>query len=248
MDKEKYFQTSEKLGLPNRCPILSYCSRRAWTIYFLNRYIDDDRQNDVISKLIEEGEISTDFEKTCIPIQGELPGGALGQNNGYFHDLCPEVNLFDRMNAMDVFRGTACASGSYDFEGKPDHIIREAKHFSQCPEFSKYVFDLRIPGLTKNLSMERIKPKDCYTYLMYDKRDCLYKIGISHNPNYREKTLQGQQPQIDLLAVKKFQSKVFAKNLETELHLKYKEKRIRGEWFRLSHEDVSEIQKSLSAN
>ncbi len=38
MNKTEYFVESLAQGLPKRCPILDYCQRRMWTIYFNNNY------------------------------------------------------------------------------------------------------------------------------------------------------------------------------------------------------------------
>lgn len=74
------------------------------------------------------------------------------------------------------------------------------------------------------------------TYLMVDGNG-FYKIGKSFNPEIREQTLQSQNPTIDLIAF-------LEKDIERELHLKYKYKRKRGEWFSLSKEDVNFIIKN----
>jgi hypothetical protein len=69
---------------------------------------------------------------------------------------------------------------------------------------------------------------------MKDSHNNLYKIGKSKNPEIREKTLQSEKPSISII-------KVFNKNIENELHLKYEKQRIRGEWFNLSNIQVKYI-------
>lgn len=76
------------------------------------------------------------------------------------------------------------------------------------------------------------------TYLMIDGNG-YYKIGKSFNPEIREKTLQSQNPTIELIAF-------LNKDIEKELHLEYKNKRKRGEWFSLSKEDVKFIIKKYN--
>ncbi len=76
--------------------------------------------------------------------------------------------------------------------------------------------------------------KPTMTYLMVDDRDGLIKIGCSTNPQFREATLQGQAPQIRLLAV-------CGDNVERLLHKLYAPHRVRGEWFRLTEDQVSSI-------
>lgn len=72
------------------------------------------------------------------------------------------------------------------------------------------------------------------TYLMVEKTTNYVKIGTSINPNKREHTLQSQKPDIELYAVS---------NLDVEkiLHDKFKSVRIRGEWFKLSKDDIDSI-------
>lgn len=78
----------------------------------------------------------------------------------------------------------------------------------------------------------------CYTYLMKDTSNGYYKIGMSNNPTYRERTLQSEKPTIELVHSRKFCDRKKARNHEKELHEKFKSKRIRGEWFDLDIKDV----------
>ena len=72
------------------------------------------------------------------------------------------------------------------------------------------------------------------TYLMKDLKTGYIKIGCSANPRFREKTLQAEQPRIVLL-------KVCDENVEKLLHKAYANKRKRGEWFKLSKEELQSI-------
>lgn len=76
------------------------------------------------------------------------------------------------------------------------------------------------------------------TYLMLNERNLYIKIGSSRNPVIREKTLQSEEPEITLIAVSFEGGGVL---LERELHRRYAEKRLRGEWFNLSAEDVEQL-------
>ncbi len=80
------------------------------------------------------------------------------------------------------------------------------------------------------------RKKNTYLYVMIDKRTGYYKIGRSKDPSYREKTLQSDAPDIELL----FHYEAYT-NQEKELHQKYAEKRVRGEWFQLDENDLEEI-------
>jgi len=81
---------------------------------------------------------------------------------------------------------------------------------------------------------ERYGEESKKTYLMKDKCNNYYKIGVSKNPKYREKTLQSEKPTIEMV-------KVWDKNIESHLHDKYKRQRIRGEWFNLTPIQVKYI-------
>ena len=72
------------------------------------------------------------------------------------------------------------------------------------------------------------------TYLMRDNRNGYHKIGYSKEPFNREKTLQSENPDTQLL----FFCNSF---IETELHNTFKTFRIRGEWFNLTDDQVLEV-------
>jgi len=98
-------------------------------------------------------------------------------------------------------------------------------------------------SLTNNNLMQS---EECYVYLMIDLTNNFYKIGISNSPKYREFTLQSEKPTIELLANKKFINRKIAKSFENALHSAYKEKRLRGEWFKLDEIDIAEILYTLN--
>ncbi len=87
---------------------------------------------------------------------------------------------------------------------------------------------------------------ECFVYLMLDKRNGLYKIGISSEPKYREKTLQSEQPKVGLVAKKKYINRKIAGAIEKALHNVYHHKHQRGEWFRLDEEDLNELKHTLA--
>ena len=72
------------------------------------------------------------------------------------------------------------------------------------------------------------------TYLMKDSNTGLTKIGKAVDPKYRERTLQSEKPTISLFAV-------CEDNVESKLHEQYKDKRVRGEWFNLTGEEIKNI-------
>lgn len=78
-----------------------------------------------------------------------------------------------------------------------------------------------------------IKPS--LTYIMLDETvpGCV-KIGKSINPEKRERTLQAQNPVIKLLATTE-------RDIEKELHAKFQNLRVRGEWFKIPEEQINEV-------
>jgi hypothetical protein len=90
-----------------------------------------------------------------------------------------------------------------------------------------------------------INNDSCYVYLMKDISNDLYKIGISNNPDYRERTLQSEKPTIEMIASKKFPIRKIAESFERSLHITFADKRIRGEWFELSQVDADHLLTSL---
>lgn len=91
-----------------------------------------------------------------------------------------------------------------------------------------------------------IKDEDVYVYLMKNNQNGYYKIGISNNCKYREKTLQSQEPDICLVCSKKYPSRTAARQMETMLHRYYQNSHLRGEWYRLTTEESKMVQKLLN--
>lgn len=96
----------------------------------------------------------------------------------------------------------------------------------------------------KTESQKQAAPKKLYVYLMTNTRNGYTKIGVSNNPKHRERTLQSEEPEVELI----FKRKVInAYRLEKELHEYYSDKRIRGEWFDLTHEQIEECKKLIDS-
>lgn len=112
------------------------------------------------------------------------------------------------------------------------------RYASGNPLYWKLRSDILMSATILEDTRTRIKSlEEQQTYLMKDHTTGLIKIGKSNNPRKREKTLQSEKPQITLFAS-------HDKNIEKELHAKYKNKRIRGEWFNLSDKDLKDIVKT----
>lgn len=97
---------------------------------------------------------------------------------------------------------------------------------------------------TNSTAVQEKKDNDnttCYVYIMKNERNGYYKIGISNNPQYRERTLQSQEPEITMIFKKPFDTRYEAYCTEQGLHEKYSSLRLRGEWFKLEERDVRKI-------
>nr|DAZ32080.1 MAG TPA: meiotically up-regulated protein 113 [Caudoviricetes sp.] len=79
-----------------------------------------------------------------------------------------------------------------------------------------------------------VKYGNCKTYLMRDLNTGLTKIGKSISPSARERTLQSEKPTISLF-------KISDSLIERELHELFRIKRVRGEWFNLTDDDIEHI-------
>jgi hypothetical protein len=76
-----------------------------------------------------------------------------------------------------------------------------------------------------------------YIYMIRDNNTGLIKIGRSINPILREKTIQSENPNLDLFWV----SPTTQPSIEKRIHSIFKNKRIRGEWFDLTDGDIELI-------
>lgn len=99
--------------------------------------------------------------------------------------------------------------------------------------------------LKKSEPLNKVLSNFCFVYLMQDISNGYYKIGISNNPEYRERTLQSEKPTIEMVASKKFPIRKIAESIEKALHDTYSEKRLRGEWFILDTNDIEHIKETL---
>lgn len=75
-----------------------------------------------------------------------------------------------------------------------------------------------------------------FVYLMKNNRNGSYKIGYSRNPGVRESTLQSEEPDITLI-----RHWPGTKIDEAVLHAKFATQRIRGEWFKLSDDQIANL-------
>ena len=78
-----------------------------------------------------------------------------------------------------------------------------------------------------------------YTYIIYD--DKYYKIGKTKNLKNRMESMKTSNPHIKLLLF-------LDKDIEKDLHVKFKDRNITGEWFNLSKEDLEYLHNTMYKN
>lgn len=115
------------------------------------------------------------------------------------------------------------------------YTLKKSDIVSTNEDGSIFVND-KITNLFNKISMNEIVKNHVQknTYLLMNNRNGYYKIGRSINILKREKTLQSEDPDISLISSTPI-------DIEFELHQKYKDKHIRGEWFSLNESDVKDI-------
>lgn len=79
-----------------------------------------------------------------------------------------------------------------------------------------------------------VAKSDKSLYLMKDSTTGLYKIGVSNQPKFREKTLQSEKPTISMIGQWEKMGKY-----EKKIHTYFAKHRIRGEWFELARAQVA---------
>lgn len=97
-------------------------------------------------------------------------------------------------------------------------------------------------GVKPNSEPAESPKKMTHIYLMKNERNGLVKIGKSISPKFRERTLQSQEPEISMI----FVSCLCEEIIEKDLHEKFSEKRVRGEWFNLTDDDILLITTKIS--
>lgn len=162
-------------------------------------------------------------------------------------------------NDMICLTNNSCVGWRIKYAKQPLIYIEGSNESYWCPKeyagevfksFANKFFDLIqqfqrvypiqfISSTIKN--SEANSDESCYVYLMLDTSNGYYKIGISSQPEYRERTLQSEKPTIEKICAKKFPNRAIASAIESALHKTYDSKRIRGEWFSLDKSDVEAL-------
>lgn len=158
-----------------------------------------------------------------------------------YSELTDDVYYFKvtntRFNPMNLFK--------YGFTTYP--TVKGRILDANLKEAVTYYYDddeMEITNLEEiSISPSNYTNKFTKVYVMFDMNTGYYKIGRSSNPEYRERTLQSEKPTIKLM----FYNDARMKD-EKVLHDKFKDKRIRGEWFDLSGSDIEQIKEYFENN
>ena len=140
------------------------------------------------------------------------------------------------MTTLEIGNPSNSRKQQFIIDQELDSIMRENQNYlKRCAESE--MMDAIMKGEYEPIFAKEVK-SDTYIYVMYDENTKQYKIGRSKHPEYRERTLQSEKPSI---VMQFYYSGVNAD--EKYLHEKFKNKRTRGEWFKLNFSDLNEIER-----
>ena len=174
--------------------------------------------------------------------------------------FCAEVALKLSQEDLEIMSSRSFIKVRIDYKDKVGvNVIEISNQQAYLTEyigselFKKYVNSFisalkeagfKWPEKVRNISQGQggfVEGDPCYVYLMVDTTNGFHKIGISNNPEYREATLQSEKPTIELICAKQYPTRLIASAIESALHTAFGDKRLRGEWFELSEQDVNSI-------
>lgn len=122
------------------------------------------------------------------------------------------------------------AQNEYPLDSKQLEYVLSARDVSQK------MIDTQI---TRAKQITRRKPLPGYVYLIQSPTSA-YKIGLTKNPKDRKRTFGVKLPfEVEFIALIRSDD---MEALEEQLHAIFADKRINGEWFNLTTEDVQYIQ------
>lgn len=157
MNEKEYFEKSQEKNLPSRCPILDYCMRRAYSLYFFGEFKGGENQN-ILKILQRHNLLKNDFEEKAIELSGEVPEILFLDDYKTYENQCPEVNLFDTTYAFRFAIGKASTSGVWNSDSLGNNKFKNLKsrHYSECSEFSKTQFEK--PFVKRKMTPKRKNP------------------------------------------------------------------------------------------
>lgn len=127
--------------------------------------------------------------------------------------------------------------------------LKQDEDFSEGYENSRLSISFNLKTKIEESIADQISKYDGsvgYVYLIKCIGFDYYKIGISKNdPNNRLSCLQSGCP--FELAFEHVSYTPSYRELEVQLHAKYKDKRVRGEWFLFEHNELDEVIKAMDS-
>lgn len=165
----EYYSISSKEGLPKRCPILKKCCKAVWTRYVLgfdvvgakvsfDDFLVSEGQYWEPEKMIKEVE-------QMRWVEPEKYGGSVFF---YAENICPEVTLFEGRYLPTVIVPSAFGDIHYYYESRRTAV--KPKHYSECAEFSEYLFhnlgEKKLKGFSHSSSRNQIPENKLEDYLV----------------------------------------------------------------------------------
>lgn len=159
------------------------------------------------------------------------------------YDLLPTNLKNSGLEMLSQYLGHASLALTREYIG-----LWDRKSFFKNPkEMFEYLEQLKQPdaAISDGLIDEYENPS--YVYLAKDSAlPKLTKIGKADDTTYREGTLQGEKPSIFFFKVVKCENSELAYVTEKMLHKRYKDYRIRGEWFELPDDELNALLSEFS--
>lgn len=147
----------------------------------------------------------------------------------YFHDYTHDN--YHKLNSLDYWYGLT------DNNSVLKHMLNSLPQTITFQNSLQYTAPQSIIDIPESETVS--------VYIMKDNHTGYYKIGISKQPKYREKTLLSQSPSIELMYHKEFIDRDMARVVEKTLHQRFGNKRVRGEWFDLNDYDLASVKSVL---
>jgi len=157
---------------------------------------------------------------------------------GKIINYCPENTDIGFMNVEQYIEVIYDVMSLDKIISKEDFINKlGGEFFRKALEIDKRV--LKLEGKKNKDKKEIRKGTKGVVYLLKIKGESKYKIGVSSNFKKRYNQLASKMP-YKLLIVHKINSNNMY-HLEKELHNRFKNKKIKGEWFNLEEKDIKYI-------
>lgn len=196
--KDEYYQLSDKQGLPKRCPILGKCCRAVETRYQMGMKLggSDISFEEFIDSYNQEWD-RANMIKSIEQVSWTYAHDVLTS----VQNACPEVTLFEPEYLPFHFRQAAFGNASWYKDTR--RFAAEAKHYSDCAEFSEYAFHNKvctIKGSSDNKSRKRSHISKTMKFEIFQRDDfrCYYcKRHKNDLPKGVHLTLDHKVPYVD---------------------------------------------------